>query len=81
MDYKGVDVNGPWGSLLGLMVVFLTGIYWMAANPHLREFTKDKIKEFFGFESYERTLEDLSAGVYMGEHYWSEFSETNRHRY
>ena len=74
MDYHGVNINGPWGSILGVVVVFLTGIYWMAANPHFRSFTKKTIVDFFGFETYVRTIEDLSAGIYMGEHYWSNIS-------
>ena len=32
MDYYGVNMNGPWGSILGVVVVTLTGIYWMAAK-------------------------------------------------
>ena len=70
MNYYGVNMNGPWGSILGVVVVTLTGIYWMAANPHLRAFTKKRVEEYFGFETYIRTLSELSAGVYMGN-YWS----------
>ena len=73
MDHYGVNMNGPWGSILGVVVVTLTGIYWMAANPHLRAFTKKRVEEYFGFETYIRTVSDLSAGVYMGN-YWSGIS-------
>ena len=41
-----------------------TGVYWILANPHLKEFTKETMKVWLGQE--EQQEEDPHGGIFVG---------------
>ena len=60
------DISGPWGSMIGAVVVTLTGLYWIFANTHLTKFSKETIMGWVGYQDPDEVMEIDNFGIYTG---------------
>ena len=58
LEHIGAEVAGTWGSVTGLTVLTVNGVYWILAIPNLWTFSKEKLRKWFCFCQEEEEVED-----------------------